>query len=234
LLRKWLAILPHPFSAADRAAGYRYDIAVWQAEFSLTQVLRAGAGCRGRCRGRTQHGPRFRDLGRLRELGVSSPRAAQHRYWESLNAFGALQVLGHVTTRPMTEPGLDRRRAPCQRDNPSPNALGNIPGPARAWKVRRSVDPEPLISVHPLVHRRSRRPGHVCHVPNRMPFSPPQHNLSSSGHGSVVAILADQSPEETTAVRPTTPPINDLTYSVVKLLLLHTVTLVLRDPVFFT
>ena len=38
-LRKWLAILPHPFTAADRAAGYRYDIAVWQAEFSLTQVL---------------------------------------------------------------------------------------------------------------------------------------------------------------------------------------------------
>jgi hypothetical protein len=39
LLRKWLARLPHPFTAADRAAGYRYDIAVWQAEFSLTQVL---------------------------------------------------------------------------------------------------------------------------------------------------------------------------------------------------
>jgi hypothetical protein len=39
LLRKWLAILPHPFSVADRAAGYRYEIAVWQAEFSLTQVL---------------------------------------------------------------------------------------------------------------------------------------------------------------------------------------------------
>jgi hypothetical protein len=39
LLRKWLAILPHAFTAEDRAAGYRYDIAVWQAEFSLTQVL---------------------------------------------------------------------------------------------------------------------------------------------------------------------------------------------------
>ena len=39
LLRKWLAILPHPFTAADREAGYRYDISVWQAEFSLTQVL---------------------------------------------------------------------------------------------------------------------------------------------------------------------------------------------------
>ena len=39
LLRKWLARLPHPFTAADRAAGYRYDISIWQAEFSLTQVL---------------------------------------------------------------------------------------------------------------------------------------------------------------------------------------------------
>lgn len=39
LLRKWLARLPHPFSPADRAAGYRYDISILQAEFSLTQVL---------------------------------------------------------------------------------------------------------------------------------------------------------------------------------------------------
>ena len=39
LLRKWLRRLPHPFTAADRAAGYRYDISILQAEFSLTQVL---------------------------------------------------------------------------------------------------------------------------------------------------------------------------------------------------
>jgi hypothetical protein len=39
LLRKWLKILPHPFTAADRAAGYRYDISILQAEFSLTQTL---------------------------------------------------------------------------------------------------------------------------------------------------------------------------------------------------
>jgi hypothetical protein len=39
LLRKWLARLPHPFLAKDRAAGYRYDISVLQAEFALTQVL---------------------------------------------------------------------------------------------------------------------------------------------------------------------------------------------------
>jgi hypothetical protein len=37
--RKWLRRLPHPFSAADRAAGYRYDLSMLQTEFSLTQVL---------------------------------------------------------------------------------------------------------------------------------------------------------------------------------------------------
>lgn len=39
LLRKWLAKLPHPYTAADRQAGYRYDVSILQAEFSLTQVL---------------------------------------------------------------------------------------------------------------------------------------------------------------------------------------------------
>ncbi len=39
LLRKWLRILPHPFSRKDREAGYRYDVSILQAEFSLTQVL---------------------------------------------------------------------------------------------------------------------------------------------------------------------------------------------------
>ncbi|WP_219420702.1 hypothetical protein, partial [Pseudonocardia nigra] len=39
LLDKWLAILPNPFTDADRAAGYRYECSILQAEFSLTQVL---------------------------------------------------------------------------------------------------------------------------------------------------------------------------------------------------
>jgi len=39
LLRKWLRRLPHPFTADDRRAGYRYDISILQAEFALTQVL---------------------------------------------------------------------------------------------------------------------------------------------------------------------------------------------------
>jgi hypothetical protein len=39
LLRKWLARLPHPYPVADRAAGYRYQLSIWQIELSLTQVL---------------------------------------------------------------------------------------------------------------------------------------------------------------------------------------------------
>jgi len=39
LLDKWLAILPGAFTERDRVAGYRYELSVLQAEFSLTQVL---------------------------------------------------------------------------------------------------------------------------------------------------------------------------------------------------
>ncbi len=39
LLRKWLRRLPHPFTAADRRAGYRYDLSILQSEFALTQVV---------------------------------------------------------------------------------------------------------------------------------------------------------------------------------------------------
>src|SRR5215510_14491975 len=36
---KWLGLLPHPFTAADTAAGYSYELSVLQAEFSFTQTL---------------------------------------------------------------------------------------------------------------------------------------------------------------------------------------------------
>lgn len=38
LIRKWQGRLPQPFTAAERAAGYDYDISILQAEFALTQV----------------------------------------------------------------------------------------------------------------------------------------------------------------------------------------------------
>ena len=41
LAARLLALLPYPFTAEDTAAGYRYELSVLQAEFSLTQVLDA-------------------------------------------------------------------------------------------------------------------------------------------------------------------------------------------------
>src|SRR5205814_10426856 len=39
VFRKWLRRIPHPFLPAHRAAGYRYQLSILQAEFALTQVL---------------------------------------------------------------------------------------------------------------------------------------------------------------------------------------------------
>ena len=39
LLRKWLKKLPHPFTAEDRAAGFRYSVFLQQVEFARTLVL---------------------------------------------------------------------------------------------------------------------------------------------------------------------------------------------------
>jgi len=39
LLRKWLRILPNPFTDEDETAGYRYELSILQAEFCLTQML---------------------------------------------------------------------------------------------------------------------------------------------------------------------------------------------------
>ena len=39
VVRKWQACLPQPFTAAERQAGYDYEISILQAEFALTQVL---------------------------------------------------------------------------------------------------------------------------------------------------------------------------------------------------
>src|ERR1043165_825527 len=39
VFRKWLARLPHPYTPSDRRAGYRYELSILQAEFSLTMAM---------------------------------------------------------------------------------------------------------------------------------------------------------------------------------------------------
>ena len=75
LLDKWLQILPDPFTDADRAAGYGYDISILQAEFSLTQMLDAPVT------GRIffEHVIRDNlDIGRPDQIGLIFGRRIQH------------------------------------------------------------------------------------------------------------------------------------------------------------
>lgn len=92
LLRKWLARLPHPFSPADRAAGYRYDLSVLQAEFSLTQMLDKPVS------GRIFFEQVIRDnldIGRPDQVGLVFDRRVRTR--------GPNQTPGRFRTRVITE-----------------------------------------------------------------------------------------------------------------------------------
>jgi len=76
LVDKWLQILPDPFTDDDRAAGYRYDVSILQAEFSLTQMLDAPVN------GRIffEHVIRDNlDIGRADQVGLIFNRKIQHR-----------------------------------------------------------------------------------------------------------------------------------------------------------
>lgn len=88
LLRKWLRLLPHPFTAADREAGYRYDASILQAEFSLTQVFDRPA--RGRLFFEQVIGENL-DLGRPQQVQLIFDRRVTRR------------TPGHFRTRIITE-----------------------------------------------------------------------------------------------------------------------------------
>ena len=92
LLRKWLALLPHPFSRADRIAGYRYDISMLQVEFSLTQMLDRPAS------GRVLFEEILRenlDIGRPDKIGLVFDRRIVRR--------GRSATPGRFRTRVLTE-----------------------------------------------------------------------------------------------------------------------------------
>jgi hypothetical protein len=94
LLRKWLRLLPHPFTATDRAAGYRYDLSILQAEFSLTQMLDRPAS------GRILFEQLIRenlDLGRPDKIGLVFDRRVVRN--------GKHATPGRFRTRVLTEGG---------------------------------------------------------------------------------------------------------------------------------
>ena len=92
LLRKWLRTVPHPFTATDRRAGFRYEVSILQAEFSLTQVL-----------DRPVTGRIFFEEVIRENLDIGRPDQVQLIFERRMRRRGARPTPGRFRTRVITE-----------------------------------------------------------------------------------------------------------------------------------
>ena len=186
LLRKWLAVLPHPFSPADREAGYRYDISILQAEFSLTQML-----------DRPVSGWVFFEHVIRDNLDAGRPDQVSLIFDRKLRRTGPRATPGRFRTRVITEgevlqrhggqPQFVRERANDHHEHHSLRALG----PARPGVVRAALDdrvaeahactgpdveqqPRPTLSQGHLTRRQLSRARRVYRVG--------RHHATALGH----------------------------------------------------
>ncbi|MBV8904433.1 MAG: hypothetical protein JOZ22_12420 [Acidobacteriia bacterium] len=120
LLRKWLRLLPHPFTGTDRKAGYRYDISILQAEFSLTQVL-----------DRPVHGRMFFEQVIRENLDIGRPNEMQ-------------LIFGRKITR--RTPGLFRTRIFTEDVTPSLNVYYKSAQIKQYHKEKRALRTETTIN----------------------------------------------------------------------------------------
>jgi hypothetical protein len=88
--RKWLSKLPHPYPAADRRAGYRYQLSVLQAEFSLTQIW-----------DRPRHGREFFEHVIRENIDLGRPETVQLIFARKLRKSSVAE--GRCRTRIVTE-----------------------------------------------------------------------------------------------------------------------------------
>jgi hypothetical protein len=93
LLRKWLRLLPHPFTGADRKAGYRYAISILQAEFSTTQVL-----------DRPVHGRLFFEQVIRENLDLGRPEQIELIFNRRIPRHARARFRTRVVTRDVTHP----------------------------------------------------------------------------------------------------------------------------------
>ena len=160
LAAKWMALLPCPFTGEDNAAGYRYEVSVLQAEFSLTQVLDAPVT------GRIFFEQVIRDnldIGRPDQVGLifarriirKGPRATPGRFRTRVITEGVVPTLhidykhskikqyhncdmrSHAASGCVERRvGLCRRRSPGQRRKTCPRR--DVRAGLLGWRVRSS------------------------------------------------------------------------------------------------
>ncbi len=90
--RKWLRRLPHPFSAADREAGFRYRLSIMQMEVSTTHVF-----------DRPIHGRQFFEEVIRDNLDIGRPDRVQLIFDRRLYLRGKNQTPGTFRTRVLTQ-----------------------------------------------------------------------------------------------------------------------------------
>jgi hypothetical protein len=183
LASRLLALLPHPFTAADTEAGYRYELSVLQAEFSLTQVLDKPVS------GRVFFDQLIRDnlgigrpdrvsliFGRRIQGGRKRPTPGRFRT-EPAHRLQELQDQAVPQARPGTPDRDHDQRHPRlrrgQRAVSSPAAEGD--------RLYRQQAPAPGTTDQPRPRRgncRPHSPHQPCHQPGRHPHrrdAPYQH-----------------------------------------------------------
>ena len=117
LAARLLAMLPHPFTADDTAAGYRYELSVPQAEFSVTQALDAPVN------GRIFFDQLIRD-----NLDIGRPDRVSLIFDRKIVATGKRATPGRFRTRVITDgvtPGLhiDYKNSKIEQDHKLGKAL---------------------------------------------------------------------------------------------------------------
>lgn len=155
-VRKWLRILPHPFAAADRRAGFRYHLSVLQAEFSLTQVLDRPLAGRVFFDDVIRHNL---DLGRPDRVGLIFDRKLIRR--------GPRPIPGRFRSRVITE-GSPRR---CTSTTSSPRSSSTTSSAWRCAPRPRSTTPTTSASAvdcttSPRCGRSASPPTDVCSTSN--------------------------------------------------------------------
>ena len=90
--RRWLRALPHPFTAQDRRAGFRYKLSIFQLEVSLTQVF-----------DRPLHGRHFFEEVIRDNLDVGRPDRVQLLFGRRIIWRGRHPTPGSFRTRVVTD-----------------------------------------------------------------------------------------------------------------------------------
>lgn len=90
--RKWLRILPHPFTAEDRRVGFRYQLSIMQMEVSTTHVF-----------DRPIHGRQFFEEVIRDNLDIGRPDRVQLLFGRKVRMRGPTKTPGTFRTRVLTD-----------------------------------------------------------------------------------------------------------------------------------